>query len=563
MLQSALGLLSPSARRRFALLVVGMAFSSALEVAAIGAVTLCMARLAENAPDLSRSLVPALGLLLSSSLGAAILSYASVRFATSQERELAARLLAGYLRQPYAWWLGQNSAILQQNVMSGMIARGVLEPLTTGLSRLILAGLLIALLVAVQPLVALSMALVLGLTYALLSYLTRRFLGHLAGATQEALDRASQTSQEALSGLKTLRVLGREEELLGRFRSQGERISRNQAAWCLASELPRFLLETVAVGGLLGLALYLSRTGSSARLLSLLSLYALAGYRLIPALHIVFTSWSRLTFALPTLQRFHEGLASDARPSAQESVGLHEQLSLDGVSYTYPGAARPSLCEISLSVPRNGSLGLVGPTGCGKTTLVDVLVGLLEPQQGQVCLDGQAVEPGQWPVWQRCLGYVPQDPFLSDASLLENIALAVAEPDPVAAERAARLANLHDFVLTLPEGYQTLVGERGVRLSGGQRQRLAIARALYHDPELLVLDEATSALDTPTERAIRDSVAALAGQKTLVVVAHRLETVRGLDRIALMEDGRVTACGTYAELLEKSPLFRQLAAVGP
>ncbi|GMU57889.1 MAG: ABC transporter ATP-binding protein [Candidatus Xenobia bacterium] len=562
MLKSALGLLAPPARRRFALLVAGMVLRASLEVVTIGSITLCMARMAEQASDLSRPLGLALVLLIVSCICSAWVSYAAVRFATSQERELAARLLAGYLRQPYAWWLGQNSAILQQNVMSGMISRGVLEPLTTGLSQLILVALLIPLLVIVQPLVALSMTIVLGAAYALLSFLTRRYLGHLAATTQEALDQASQTSQEAMHGFKTLRLLGREDEMLRRFRLQGEQISRNQSAWSLASELPRFLLETVAVGGLLGLALYLTQTGSSTRLLPMLSLYALAGYRLIPALNVVFISWSRLTFSLPILRRFHEGLTVAPRPPSGEGLELLQELGLEQVRFTYPGAARPGLSEISLRLPRNASLGLVGPTGCGKTTLVDILVGLLEPEQGAVLLDGIPLGPASWPAWQRRIGYVPQDPFLADASLLQNIALGVAEPDLEAAERATRLANLHDFVLTLPQGYHTLVGERGVRLSGGQRQRLAIARALYHDPDLLVLDEATSALDTPTERAIRDSVAALAGKKTLVVVAHRLETVRELDQIALMEDGRLTALGTFAELLEKSPLFRQLASVG-
>lgn len=559
MLIRALSLLSPAARRRFAVLVVAMAAAALLEVATIGSVTLCMARLGDRATGLA---IAALILLVLSNLTAALVGYALVRFAVGQERELSARLLEGYLRQPYAWWLGQNSAVLQQNVMSGVIARGVLEPLTTGVSRLILAFCLIVMLIAVQPGVALWTALTLGLAYALLSFLTRRFLGHLAGSTQRAVDRASQTSQEAMTGIKTLTVLGRQQELVRRYRESGQDISRNQAAWSLASDLPRHLLETVAVGGILGLALYLSSSGQeTGEILALLSLYALAGYRLIPALHLVFTSWSRLVFSTPTLERFHAGLQVPEEASPGPPVSFQQSLSASELTFTYPGAPAPSLDRVSLELPRNGSLGLVGVTGCGKTTLVDVLLGLLTPQSGVISLDGRPLEPGQWPAWQRKLGYVPQDPFLSDASILENIALGVAEPNPEEAERAARLANLHDFIVGLPQGYFTLVGERGVRLSGGQRQRLAIARALYHDPEMLVMDEATSALDTPTERAIQESVGALTGRKTLLVVAHRLETVRDLDRIALMQDGRILACGPYGQLLEESELFRALASV--
>jgi ABC-type multidrug transport system fused ATPase/permease subunit len=242
---------------------------------------------------------------------------------------------------------------------------------------------------------------------------------------------------------------------------------------------------------------------------------------------------------------------------------LAESIELAQVSFQYPGAKAPALVDLDLAVPRNASVALVGATGCGKTTVVDLLMGLLPPTKGTLRVDGAPVTAQNLRAWQRNIGHVPQQIFICDDSVARNVAFGVpdAEIDLARVERACRLARLHDFVAgELPQGYRTLLGERGVKLSGGQRQRIGIARALYTDPEVLVLDEATSALDNVTESAVFDALQALAGSKTLVIVAHRLSTVQDCDLIYVMERGRIVERGRYDELYRSSPRFRGLAA---
>ena len=254
---------------------------------------------------------------------------------------------------------------------------------------------------------------------------------------------------------------------------------------------------------------------------------------------------------------------ADSRSDGAAHLPLRNSLELRHVTYTYPQAARPALVGLSLTIPAKATVGFVGATGAGKTTVMDIILGLLEPQQGEVRVDGIPLNGENVRGWQRAIGYVPQHIFLVDDTVAGNIAFGVRphKVDMLAVERAARYAELHDFVTgELPQGYRTMIGERGMRLSGGQRQRIGIARALYHDPEVLLLDEATSALDNVTERAIMGALHNLANVKTIVLIAHRLSTVRTCHRIFLLEHGRLKAVGTYDELLTNDPRFRELSA---
>jgi ABC-type multidrug transport system fused ATPase/permease subunit len=294
--------------------------------------------------------------------------------------------------------------------------------------------------------------------------------------------------------------------------------------------------------------------------------------RLMPALQQVYGALTRLRFGKTSLEALHRdlleteqvGVSSVVRGCAetQKVLQLKETIELDDIVYTYPLAEQPALKSLSLIIPAYTTVGLVGSTGAGKTTIVDLILGLLEPQQGHLRIDGHKISVERMQAWQRNIGYVPQSIFLTDDTVGANIAFGVPsrQVDPTAVERAARIAELHNFVINeMPKGYDTMIGERGVRLSGGQRQRIGIARALYHDPEVLVLDEATSALDNLTEKALMAAVHNLGHRKTIIMIAHRLSTVRECDQIYILDKGGLEAQGTYKELMEANDVFRTMA----
>ncbi len=305
--------------------------------------------------------------------------------------------------------------------------------------------------------------------------------------------------------------------------------------------------------------------------LPIIGLYAFAGARLFPAAQQIYRSVTTLRFGQAAMEalindiRALPATSMEARSAAQrgaEPLHLVNALELRNVGFAYANSERPVIRDLSLEIKANTTVAMVGTTGAGKTTIVDLILGVLAPRQGSIVVDGTAIDENNVARWQRTLGYVPQDIFLTDDTISGNIAFGVPaeEIDREAIERASRMAKLHDFVMSeLPQGYDTHIGERGVRLSGGQRQRVAIARALYRDPDLLVLDEATSALDTETERAVMDAVHNLAKAKTIILIAHRLTTVRECDRIFLLDRGEIAASGTYDQLVDENPKFRALA----
>ncbi len=266
---------------------------------------------------------------------------------------------------------------------------------------------------------------------------------------------------------------------------------------------------------------------------------------------------------MPTTRRFWPQPGTAARaPKQGRPSRCSRDLELRHIDYSYATAERTALKDVNLKIPARSTIGIVGGTGAGKTTLIDLILGLLSPQEGEILVDGAPITSANLRAWQRSLGYVPQSIYLTDESVAQNIAFGVPREkiDRAAVERAARIAALHDFVLEeLPKGYDTIVGERGVRLSGGQRQRIGIARALYTDPSLLIMDEATSALDNITERAVMEAVDNIRHDRTIILIAHRLSTVRGCDTIFLLERGGVAASGTYDELVKGSETFRKMA----
>jgi ABC-type multidrug transport system fused ATPase/permease subunit len=337
------------------------------------------------------------------------------------------------------------------------------------------------------------------------------------------------------------------------------------------STVPRFAIEAIAFGGVILLALslmlrYQDSADSLGHILPLLGFYAFAGYRVMPALQGIYQSLTLLRAGAATVDGIAADLAGrDLLPVLPEipatPLPFAATVELVNLGFQYPASETASLQGISLTIKAGTTLGIVGPTGAGKTTLVDLFLGLLTPDQGEIRVDGTTVTPQNLRSWQADLGYVPQDIFLLDASVSENIALGrkPEDIDPARVREATRMAQILDFVETqMPQGFATPVGERGVRLSGGQRQRIGIARALYNNPGILVFDEATSALDNLTEQEVVRAINDLSGTKTILLIAHRISTVRDCDQILVMERGRMVGLGRYDDLYRDNATFRSL-----
>jgi ABC-type multidrug transport system fused ATPase/permease subunit len=502
----------------------------------------------------------------------ALTTWAILSFSHKHSHALSYRLFEGYLHQPYAWFLRRHSANLTNVVLSEVgEASGALLAGMQLIAHGAVATLIVALLVAVDPLLAFVVTLALGGAYGLVHWITRKYQTRIGEERLEANHSRYRASSEALSGIKDVKLVGREAEFLGRFAAPSQRYANRQIAAKLVSEFPQYALQVIAFGGILLIVQYqLLTRGSIGQALPLIALYALAGYRLLPALQQVYRQVARLRMAMPAVDALHRDFAANEpvlkaahAAAGSQDVRFQHLMEIRNVVYRYPGAPAPAVDGVTLAVPARSTVGLVGRTGSGKTTLVDILLGLHEPGQGALIVDGTPIGRHNARAWRRCVGHVPQEVFLVDDTMAANIAFGIppAEIDMAAVERAARSANLHGFVSTeLEQGYRTLLGERGVRLSGGQRQRVGIARALYHDPQVLVFDEATSALDNITERAVMDSVGSLEHQKTIVMVAHRLSTVRRCDVICLLDRGRVVASGSYDELMQRSAHFKAMVS---
>jgi ABC-type bacteriocin/lantibiotic exporter with double-glycine peptidase domain len=507
-------------------------------------------------------------LVLANALSGAT-TWLMLRFANRKGYALSMRLLSSYLTKPYVFYLDRHTAELQKNVFGEVqrVTGGVLVPVVQIVARASVVLFISGLLVLANPLMALVVAGTLGMAYFVLYRFARATLHSVGRESVEAGGQRAKHGIEALMGFKEIKLLGRERHFLARFEKPSLRWADTQTKSQALALLPRYAVETVAFSLILVLAIYLLASGrGSGELLPLLGLYAFAGYRLMPALQLIFAGFAAIRNATPALELVLRDLQPDvaSTPHGFElPLSLNKQVSLVNVRFRYPGAAGWMLESVNLSIAKNTSVALVGSTGCGKTTVVDLLMGLLEPLEGRLEVDGAKVDQRNLRQWQRNIGHVPQQIFLCDDTIARNIALGLPdeEIDWEQLERASRLARLHDFVAKLPGGYRTVVGDRGIRLSGGQRQRIGIARALYGDPELLVLDEATSALDNVTENAVFEALQALSGRKTIVMVAHRLSTVRGCDLICLMDGGRIVERGRYEDLMLSSERFRALATM--
>jgi ABC-type multidrug transport system fused ATPase/permease subunit len=477
------------------------------------------------------------------------------RFAFGCQTQLSDRLFSIYLRQPYVFHLQRNSAQLIRNTVNevNLFTFSILIPGLELLTEALVIVCICTLLVVVEPVGAVTAFLLFGLSASGFYYFARGYNARWGRERQHHEGLRIQHLQQGLGAAKDVKLLGRENEFLSQYAEHNSRTIRAIRLQFYLQQLPRLWLEVLAVASIAALVLMMLAQGREiGAILPMLGLFAAAAFRLMPSVSRVLSTVQSLRYGRAVVDLLHAeiALAVPAGNSAPGAMSSMVALELRRVTFAYLGAPAPALNVISLQVQRGESVGFIGASGAGKSTLVDLLLGLLAPDSGEVLVNGRDIHQSLR-AWQDQIGYVPQTIYLTDDSLRCNVAFGLPKDqiDDAAVWRAVRAAQLEEFVRELPHGLDTVVGERGVRLSGGQRQRIGIARALYHDPGVLVLDEATSSLDTATEREVMQAVRALHGTKTILIVAHRISTVEHCDRIYRLEKGELAGTGTPQAML--------------
>ncbi len=488
----------------------------------------------------------------------AFTQYVGLKFIEERHHSISRRLVEGYLNQPYIWFLDRNSALLGTNILSeaGQVVAMGMKPMIEVVSRGIVIIFMLILLLLVDVKLAISIILVFGGSYLLIFKYTKKILQRLGQERYIANQERFSTVNEAFGSPKDVKVKSLEKVYLDQFSVSSITHARRSTAAGLIAALPRYLLEAVSFGGMLLVILYLiGQKGNFTSALPIISVYALAGYRMMPSFQRVYHSISLMRFCGPVIDTIYETFRN-LRPIEKDYNGtkieFNESINIKNISFKYPNTSKSVLKDINIKILNQNIIGIIGPTGSGKTTIIDIILGLLEPQKGALEVDGKEINKNNVRSWQANIGYVPQHIYLSDDTIAKNIAFGVNQSDikQEDIEKVSKIANLHNFVVNeLPKKYDTTVGERGIKLSGGQRQRIGIARALYHNPKLLILDEATSALDNDTEKAVMDALNNLGKDITIIMIAHRLSTIKKCDEIFKIEKGSIVAKGQFEELI--------------
>ena len=513
------------------------------------------------------------GVFAALALGAAISMFTIWQlslYAQQLGAELSSRLYQHYMRQPWLFHASGSSTQLTNRIaMECARVTQILSQLLQINAQAAMALFMIVAIFVFNPKVALMGTALFITAYVLLYSTVRRRLARNGSIVTRMQQQRFKLMNEGFGGIKDVLLLGRQADMNKRFVATSLRFGRAKGVSIAISQVPRHAMQLLAFGSIILLVLYLlaAHQGNLGTILPVLSIYALAGYKMLPALQSIYNgiaqvkgNLSALDSIKPDLQASQEGSQPLVSPTTEHLVP-QSTISLEDVVFHYPGQEAPALNGVTLEIPKNQVIGLVGASGSGKSTAIDILLGLMTPTRGALSIDGAPLRDDQRRAWQNSLGFVPQAIFLADASIRENIAFGLAkeEVDEERIANAARMAHLEELLDRLPEGLETRVGERGIQLSGGQRQRIGIARALYDDAEVLVLDEATSALDGITEKLVMDAIHDFSGKKTIIMIAHRLATVKQCDSIYLLEAGKIIGHGTYEELAKTNPIFQKMA----
>ena len=494
----------------------------------------------------------------------AFTTYFQSRFIQNLEYSLSKHLLEKYLSQPYHWFLNRHSSDFGKTILSetGFIISNGFRTILEIIARGMIVIAIIILLLFVDMRLTFIIFSFFGISYFIIFFFVRKKLNDIGTKRLKNNQTRFATVSEAFGAIKTIKVGSLEKAYINEFSIAASIYAKTQASASVISVLPRFFLEAVAFGGILLIMLiFVSKNGSFVEILPIASLYIFAGYRILPSLQLIYSCIAQLTFVKPSLDKLYKDI-KDIKKSIEEKnnniLTLKKSIRLKNIFFKYPETQRLAIDNISLSIFSGSKVGFVGATGSGKTTIIDIILGLLQPQKGNLIIDETIITRQNFKPWQRSIGYVPQQIYLSDNTIAANIAFGFETKDinMGQVEKVSRIANLHEFVISeLPKQYLTTIGERGVRLSGGQLQRIGIARALYRDPKVLIFDEATSALDNLTEKAVMDTINNLSKDITIILIAHRLDTLKDCDNIFVMEKGRLIDEGTFDELSKTNKMF--------
>lgn len=497
-------------------------------------------------------------LLISSLTLRGLTTFLQIRFTLLREYSIGKLLINKYLQQRYEWFLNQNSSNLGKNILSEVrqLIYQVIVPMMSLISQAAITLALLSLLLFIDMQLALNIGIILFITYGLIFLLMKNFLYKSGNARFNSNQERFLIINEAFGAVKEVKLGGFEKNYVDRFSIPAKEYAKNQSLAEIIGQLPRYFVEGIAFGGMIIMVLFLmARDGDFVSTVPIVSIYAFAGYRLIPALQQIYGALTQLKFSNPAIESVHNhamNLPFLKNNESNEPINLKESIKLNNINFSYNQNKKIILKNINLTIPAFSKVGIIGPTGSGKSTLVDIILGLLNPSSGNLIIDDKILNSSNIRNWQKNIGYVPQQIYLSDNSILENIAFGIEKEniDINAVVEATKIANLHEFIKNqLVDGFDTIVGERGVRLSGGQRQRIGIARALYHKPNVIVLDEATSALDIKTEKEVMSSINNLKyKQITTIIIAHRLTTIKDCNIVFQIYNGEIVKKGNYKDL---------------
>lgn len=584
-------ILTRKEKRKFVFLLIAFLAMSALDVVGIASILPFMQLVANPAVIETNELLKWLyngggfesesAFLIASGVGVLVLvilsniltvfvTWLQLKLVWRVSHNVSVRLLRKYLYQPYEYFLTHASSDLAKQILSEVrtLCQQVILPSVRMIAQVFVTVVIFLMLLAVDPLLTTVMIVVLAFFFVSVYMGVRKYLLKLGAERFRLMRLRFKTVNESLSGVKAIKMRGSESYFIKRFEKASRKFVTLAPKTALVGKTPKHIIQVMVFGGIISAMLFLIDSGRDFQsVIPILSLYALAGYRLMPSLSEIFSSISTVRYNLPSLEAVYKDFQMKrpvvARiPRLTPGFSFNHQIELKGVGFRYFGSDEVVLNDVNLIIPANATIAFVGQSGSGKTTLVDIVTGLLRPTSGQVFVDGDPLSDNDMKKWRALIGYVPQEVSLFDDTVTRNIVFGIEDSkiDIDRVHESARMANIDEFIVDqLEQGYDTFVGEKGIRLSGGQRQRIGLARAFYNDPSLLILDEATSALDGITEDAIMESIYSGTDDLTVIMIAHRISTVRDCDCIYLMDRGHIVDSGSYDELIGTNTIFRGMA----